>query len=294
MGFIAPIIALLASACAEATGLSGLVSIADGDPFTIIRGDRYLTAVRGVTLQPGDLIETGASNWIAVELQDHSLLAIGPSSRVYLLDRGDAPTAALVRGWLKFEARGSEQGAPGALHRAVGLRLGAATRLGVALLRSTETADAVFDEAGSVQLLVHDDGEARVDRDLKANQFVVREGRAAVAVAPRPSSAFVSDMPVPFRDPLPDAMSKRKGFKATEPKFVREVSYADVAGWLAVPRDWRSGFTNRFRGRLHDPEFFAAMDTHLDQHPEWTLILHPPPPPEENDAAAHPPGNPRP
>jgi hypothetical protein len=32
--------------------------------------------------------------------------------------------------------------------------------------------------------------------------------------------------------------------------------------------------------------FFAAMDAHLNQFPEWVPVLHPPPPPEEEDQLA--------
>jgi hypothetical protein len=46
---------------------------------------------------------------------------------------------------------------------------------------------------------------------------------------------------------------------------------------LTMPGDWRAGFIARFRGRLKDPAFFAAMDAHLALHPEWVRILHPPP-----------------
>jgi len=109
----------------------------------------------------------------------------------------------------------------------------------------------------------------------------MREERADVVSQPRPSSEFVAKMPVPFRDPLPEnASAKLK--KTTTPQFVREVSYADVQQWLNMPRDWRAGFVGRFRGRLKDPAFFAAMDASMGQHPEWQPILHPPPPPEEN------------
>jgi hypothetical protein len=91
-------------------------------------------------------------------------------------------------------------------------------------------------------------------------------------------------MPVQFRDPLPEGPVGGAVVKVTEPKLIRDVSYADVADWLTIPREWRTGFIRRFRGRLKDRAFFSAMDAHLSSHPEWTLILHPPPPPDEADA----------
>jgi hypothetical protein len=64
------------------------------------------------------------------------------------------------------------------------------------------------------------------------------------------------------------------------------VSYGDVQQWLAIPRDWRAGFIPRFRARINDPIFFAAMDAHMAQHPEWQEVLHPPPPQEPPPPAA--------
>jgi hypothetical protein len=91
-------------------------------------------------------------------------------------------------------------------------------------------------------------------------------------------------MPVQFRDQLPEGPVGAAAAKLTEPKLIREVSYADVAAWLTIPLEWRAGFVNRFRGRLKDRAFFSAMDAHLSLHPEWAVVLHPPPPPGEAGA----------
>jgi hypothetical protein len=92
-------------------------------------------------------------------------------------------------------------------------------------------------------------------------------------------------MPIPFRDPLPERASSRLKNRV-DPVLVRVVSYGDVQQWLAIPRDWRAGFIPRFRSRIKDPIFFAAMDAHMAQHPEWQEVLHPPPPQEPPPPAA--------
>jgi len=48
-------------------------------------------------------------------------------------------------------------------------------------------------------------------------------------------------MPVPFRDPLPDASANGVKTKVAELKVTRDVSYADIADWLTIPREWRTG-----------------------------------------------------
>ena len=60
------------------------------------------------------------------------------------------------------------------------------------------------------------------------------------------------------------------------PRALRAVNYSDIESWLTIPRQWRGSFVGRFRGRLKDPAFFAAMDAHQALLPEWKPILHPP------------------
>lgn len=266
---------------AAAPEFSGLAALLDGEPFTLIRGDTLATGSAGVTLVGGDILETQPGNFLVIEVRGGSLLAIGPASEVYLLPHADISTVVVLKGWVKADVRATSK-ADGL--RILGTRLGVQAQKAVVLLRADTRSDCVFAEQGSGTLLMRDEAATRVDKEIQANQFLVREDKQAVVLQPRPAPDFVANMPIPFRDPLPEhASAKLK--KAAEPKAVREVSYADVQQWLTMPRDWRAGFIPRFRGRLKDQAFFAAMDAHLSQYPEWTLILHPPPPPDADDGS---------
>jgi hypothetical protein len=258
----------------------GVVSVADGESFTIVRGTSLNTATKGVTLAAGDMIGTGPGAFLVVEMQGGSLLGIGPSTQLYLMQRSaaDTPTLVVLKGWVKADIRTGSKGPP---VRVLGTRLGIQSHQAVVLLNVDERSDSAFDEQGSGTLLLRDDAATRTGKETAANEFFVRQERADVISQPRPSSEFVEKMPIPFRDPLPEnASAKLK--KTSAPQFVREVNYSDVQQWLNMPRDWRAGFIGRFRGRLKDPAFFAAMDASMAQHPEWQPILHPPPPPEED------------
>jgi hypothetical protein len=258
----------------------GVVAIADGEPFTLVRGTSLNTATKGVTLAAGDMVSTGPGAFLAIEMPGTGLLGIGPSTQVYFMQRSasDPPTLVVLKGWVKADIRAAAKGPP---VRVIGTRLGIQSHQAVVLLYAEEHADSVFDEQGGATLLLRDEAATRTGKETQANQFFMREERADVISQPRPSSEFVAKMPVPFRDPLPEnASAKLK--KTTTPQFVRDVSYADVQQWLNMPRDWRAGFIGRFHGRLKDRAFFAAMDASMGQHPEWQPILHPPPPPEEN------------
>jgi hypothetical protein len=259
--------------------LSGVVSIADGGPFTLIRQSAIYAGSKGVTLLAGDIVETGPEAFLAIGLTGGSLLGIGPSSQVYILPRADIPTLVVLRGWVKADVRGS---AGVQSIRVSGTRLGIQSQHAVVLLHADDGLDAIFDEQGSATLLLRDDAATHTDTSTQPNQFFVRKDRDAVVTQPRPSADFVAGMPVAFRDSLPEQAAKPLQ-KPAEAKRVRDVTYADVQSWLTMPRDWRSGFIPRFRGRLRDQTFFAAMDAHLTQFPEWVPILHPPPPPDEEE-----------
>jgi hypothetical protein len=257
---------------------TSVVAIADGPPFSIIRGDKLLDATKGVDLLAGDFVETQPGNFVVLELPGPAVVALGPSTRLYLLERSDVPTFIVLRGWLKFDANVTGEGG---IHRIVGLQLGAIARQGVFVMHVADHRDEVFHEAGVITLLLREDAAVRSDRESKVMQFFVREDRNPVVAVPRPAAAFVAAMPVPFRDRLPVGLANDSIVKVTEPRLIRAVSYADIADWLTIPRDWRVGFVRRFRGRLKDPAFFSAMNARLSLHPEWTPILHPPPPPPE-------------
>jgi hypothetical protein len=271
-----PPCATLAVARPAAAEFSGLVSLADGEPFTLLRGDSAHTGTAGVTLVSGDILETRPGTFLVIEVRGGSLLAVGPDSEVYFLPRAEITTLVVLKGWVKADVRATSKAS--AL-RILATRLGIQVQKAVVLLRADARSDAIFAEEGSGTLLLRDDAATHIDKEIQANQFLVREHEQTVVWQPRPSADFVANMPVPFRDPLP-ANASVKLKKAVEPNLVREVSYTDVQPWLTMPRDWRAGFIPRFRARLEDQAFFTAMDAHLHQHPEWTVILHPPPPPE--------------
>src|SRR5262249_17339021 len=154
----------------------------------------------------------------------------------YFMQRSaaDTPTLVVLKGWVKADVRTGPKVAP---LRVLGTRLGAETHQGVVLMLADQKADSVFIEQGSATLLTREAAATKTGRALQAGQFFTREEGADAIGQPRPSSDFIAKMPVPFRDPLPEhASAKLK--KPTTPDVVREVNYADVQVWLAIPKDW--------------------------------------------------------
>jgi hypothetical protein len=280
------LLASLADASPPAADIKGLVSIADGAPFTLIRGEDLRKGTKGVSLFAGDIVETGPDAFLVIELQGGSLIGIGPSSEVYFLPHSGMATLVVLEGWLKADIRTEAKTSP---VRILGTRLGIQCQHAVVLFHADDRSDTIFDEQGSGTLLLRETAATSTDKETRQNQFFVREGHSATVQQPRPSADFLAQMPIAFRDTLPEKASA--GLKTPpEPQPLRKVTYVDIQTWLTMPRDWRAGFITRFRSRLRDPAFFSAMDAQLALHPEWVPILHPKPSDQSRPGAGSPQG----
>jgi hypothetical protein len=218
------------------------------------------------------MVETGPGAFLVLQLQGGSLMGIGPSSGVYWLPHAAVATLVVQKGWVKADSRAEAISV-------LGPRGGIRSQRAVVILHADEHSDAVFDEQGPGTLLLSDTAATHPGKPTRPNQFFVWEQRSQAVLMPHPSPDFLASMPIAFRDNLPQ-MTTAQLPKPIEPKVVRKVTYLDIQSWLALPPDWRTGFVTRFRNRLKDPAFFAAMDAHLSLHPEWKPILHPPKPPD--------------
>jgi hypothetical protein len=262
----------------SSTGFNGVVSFCDGEPFTIVRRDSLIIGSRGVALVAGDLVQTGPTAFLVVQGPDGTLIGAGPSTEIFFADRRQVPTLFVLKGWVKADTKAAPM-------RIVGTRLGVQGHQAVMLLYVDERSNAAYREQGTVTVLLPDAAATPVVRGPGLNHFFLREDGFDVLSQPSPSVEFVGKMPVAFRDPLPAIPTLPEPVPAQR---LRAVTYSDIQGWLTMPREWRGGFIGRFRGRLKDPAFFAAMDAHLALFPEWTPILHPPPAPDSDPAHDEP------
>ncbi len=258
--------ASLIEAKPTSAGFAGLVSFADGEPFTIVRHDTLMTGSKGVPLLAGDLVETGPRALLVVAGSEGNLIGLGPSTDVYFLERTEVTTLFVLKGWVKADVKSGPI-------RLLGTRLGIQGHEAVMLLSADERSNAVFAEQGATTIVLPEAAATPVGKETGANHFFRREDWLDVVPQLSPSVEFVDKMPVAFRDPLPGFI---KVPEAVPPRAVRSVTYSDIRTWLTIPREWRGGFIGRFRGRLKDPAFFAAMDAHQALFPEWKPILHPP------------------
>src|SRR5690349_21530125 len=98
---LAALLALSLVAIAEDVGMATLI---EGGPLRLIRGATMMHAGEGVPLRRGDIIEIPNAGFAQLELAGGAVVALGPSTRVFLLRRDAAATELVVlEGWLKAE-----------------------------------------------------------------------------------------------------------------------------------------------------------------------------------------------
>lgn len=246
-------------------------------------------------VRQGDMLETGERTFAQMELAGGAIVALGPTSRLYLLRPGaagkggdSAAELVLLSGWFK-----AESGAGAATFRYETPTLAATTGNGSLVFHTNDSGSDVFVESGAATISeVTSEGHAREPKPGKWGQFFSHHGGKGVTALPRPTPAFIDGMPVAFRDTLPSRLAHFKG-KPAEPKIQHAVSYAEAEPWLTMPSAWRRGFVERFQSRLQDSEFRKQLEARLNQHPEWGPILHPEKNPSENAPATVPNSPPR-
>jgi hypothetical protein len=256
----------------------GSVTLLDGS-LRVIRGATLFQGIEGMPLRQGDIFETSEGAFVQLEFTNGPIVALGPSSRMYVLGEATAKSAGtqvvaldlvLLSGWLKGESTAGKR-----VYRFRTPTLAVDTTGGTVVLRSDSNACDIFVESGSASIgEVNQSGNSRENTTAKVGQFFSRRKGVEITNLPRPSSAFLDAMPRPFRDTLPSRLAHFAG-KSIEPKAQHPVSYEDVEHWLTIPTGWRRGLAERFAPRLNDREFRKQIERHLNELPEWETILHP-------------------
>jgi hypothetical protein len=277
---LAVLVLLLSLSFPVAAQEIGTLTLLEGS-LHVIRGTTVLLGVQGMRLRQGDILENSNPGFAQLEFTEGTVVALGPSSRVFLMRyaarnasgmRSRSATAELVllNGWLKGENH-SKNGIDGYDTPL----LAATTRQGTIVLHASPQAVEIFVESGPVNVEeVNHDGSLRQAVSGKDGQFFSRQPDKSVSVQSHLDPTFLESMPTPFRDTLPSRLSHFAG-RRVEPKREHEVTYSEIEPWLTMGRRWREGFVPRFEPLLKDPEFRKALAAHLNQYPEWDPILHP-------------------
>ena len=233
-------------AAASSSAQAGTLILVPEGPVTLIRGTTVFDAEAPFIAAPGDMLATDAHEGAQLEDSNGTLLALGPQTRLAIAPTPRAPgadgsvTLSLLTGWVKISRPpAAPQGTwtidTPALHTGISH--------GSAVIHTSSAATALFVETGSVETSLPDTATAPLN--VAADRYLERDvGKPPVPLA-RPRAAFVSELPVSFRDPL--AASARRAQKVVTPTQGRLVAYAEIADWLACSLPVRKTMVARLR-----------------------------------------------
>jgi hypothetical protein len=253
-----------------------VATIVDGEATLVREASRHRLA-EGVRLGKDDIVETSPkSRLIRVEFSDGVILDLGPQSRVLLApklagERSKLPTRAhLLRGVAKLTV---PQPLPpsAATFSSPAFDVTGVARSAVFVVQADQAN--AFAESGQVTLQERHGGKAGAATPLKSGEFYSRAGEAKATLAPRPSPAFIQQLPRPFLDTLP---SRAGLFKAreVEPKPLGDITFGEAEAWIDA-EGLRSQFAARWKALAQNPEFRTAVAANLRAHPEWDRVLYP-------------------
>lgn len=237
-------------------------------PIRLIRGVQTFKAGAGVVLQKGDILESGLST-IQIESGPGLMVAVAPSTKVYLVDVGPRLEFAVIEGWLKLR----NKDVPVALQS----NLMRSHSVSNSLVFHVDTGkNELFPEEGEISCAPFNGADkSPAEQKIKQEQYAVVHGGEPIKVLPRPAKEFLAAIPKPFRDALSSQAGKLNG-KTVAPQLEYEIQYADVEAWLKTELPAKKDFVKRFKPMLKNPAFRSALAAELGQMPEWKIILHPP------------------
>ncbi|MFL9961249.1 hypothetical protein PQR02_09055 [Paraburkholderia sediminicola] len=262
------------------THASALLLLPEGS-VTLIRGTSVFAVDAPLATQPGDLLTTDAQSGAQLEDANGTLVALGPLTRLSIdapphgEDAAGLPSLSLLAGWIKLARAGAGGPAPLLLDTS---SIHIALRQGSSAVHATGTSSALFVETGSAVVTLPEGRDA--PQTLAADAYLEREPGKPPVLSARPATAFVSQLPLPFRDPLAPLtpLASHNPAKPVTPVQGRPVAYADLADWLTCSLPVRHTFVARFRALIHTEPFRTQIRLNLRVLPEWRPVLYPPPP----------------
>ncbi|HUN91612.1 MAG TPA: hypothetical protein VMU33_06120 [Burkholderiaceae bacterium] len=284
-----------APATARAADGVATITVLEGNAW-ILRGTAKLIAAEGVRLRPDDIVETAPSAFARLEFAPGPVVDVGAATRLMLAPAGapgpGRPGMYLLAGWLKLTSPrdpAAPAGSPASAFASP--RMDLAGIKGVTLAQVGADDSMVFIESGEARLV---DRRARAAAPLvlQSGDYVELRGAKESDRAQRPSAAFLSSMPVPFRDSLPPRAAEFAE-RNVAPREAGTFGYKDVQAWLTVDRLLGRRLVRLWAPKASDPAFRAGLTTNLAAHPEWFPILYPDccnaPPPNPATTTGHSP-----
>lgn len=247
---------VLAASTGYLTELSGSGSL--------IRGTSRYPLTEGIKIEARDILELEEGTLGQVEFRDGTAVALGNKARVcFLAAAGQSVAVAVLEGAIKAY-----------VPKDAGLLRIDSSLLRVAMKGATAT---MLVSPGQAQLFA-EVGRLKLERpgkELKEGEYLaIKPGEKPMITTPPPQS-FVSALPRPFLDQLPQLLAKLTKVDVPLGK-PRPFTYEEVRPWLSSMPEVRRQLVAQWKSKAQDPAFRKGLLRDLKEHPEWRPVLFPP------------------
>ena len=247
------IAALFACLCFVSTANAdsvGVFTVTRGE-VQLLRGQNYLAASPGVEVQSDDIMETGKAASAQIDMEDGSVLKLGPETRVALSDYSlDAnknvvsATLDVLSGWLRFAVAKLKPQGKYSFNTPV-LTVG---------VRGTEGTIEANDEQGGLHL---EEGAVDVTPAgpeiaglqpvrVISGEFIQRLRGQQLAKLPQPPAAFKKRLPPGVQEKLSRRVQTLKE-RGVQPKVIRRVTREDAKRLIERHPNMQQKLRERFK-----------------------------------------------
>jgi hypothetical protein len=234
----------------------GVFTLARG-PVQLLRGENYLAAAPGVEVRADDIIETGKSASAQVDMEDGSVLKLGPETRIslsdYKLDSNKGVISAtldVLSGWLRFTvAKLKPQG-----------RYSFNTPVLTIGVRGTEGTIEAENEQGGLHLQEGAVDVSPIGPDVPglqpirvtSGEFIQRLRGQQLAKLPKPPSTFEKRVPPVMQEKIVPRKQELKE-RGVPPRVIRSITREDAKRIMDRHPHMQPKLRDRFNKSIGNP-----------------------------------------
>jgi hypothetical protein len=249
---------------AAASDAIGVFTSIDGE-VQILRGLNMLAAAQGVEVKSDDVVETGKGASAQLDMEDGSVLKLGPQTRIeltdYQLDADKGVVSATVdvlSGWMRFAV---------AKLKPTGRYNLSTPMLNIGVRGTEGTIQAENDEGGlhleegavDVQPL-GSDVTSFASLRINSGEFVQRLRGKPLAKLPGPPAAFKKRLPKEVQEKLLRRAQKLKE-RGVPPRLIRRITRQDAKQYLERHPHKQEKLRDRFKSLGDDDSSSKGKDT---------------------------------
>lgn len=237
----------------------------------IIRGDSVFVLEQGVALRREDVISTGRDGHAQLEMDDGSILELGPSSQIhlseYLLDdqrQVEKAEVSLLTGWLRFL---TAKLAPQRPYRFTTPTMIIGIRGTQGTIYAEEDSSSLSLSEGLVDLTELDDaGQTQFSSHMQAGEYVAHRRGQRLQLQKKAPDSFKNRLPARLKKQRARKLHllKKRGVKL---RLLHKVSVNDLKQAIRANPRIRDRLIRQFQQRFRDPTFRENFRKYIKGHP---------------------------